>query len=298
MVFLLTILWSVMATIHAKDNGDVEVRIVAEIQKNGYTGESFTYTVRLISSSPDISEVRILKAPEFPKDVKMIRGVVRDYNPTPVKEKGKTYYSRTIIRNYFIPDTPGKFTVSEGQYVAFIPHVREIYQGFWGNRNIVEYEEMRLSSNSVSFKATALPASARDKEYSGCVGDFNIEGWFPPGKIYEGKEAYVVFKISGYGSLENLKLPNIYKIFSSGCHLKAIEQDDQQMQRDGRLFSEVTLTCRFMPERDDFEIDPLCIQFFNPEQKKYYDACSEALHWTQAPAKGKQAESTKDAIAV
>lgn len=275
-----------------------EVRIKAEISKSGFLGECLSYEVTLMSTDPDISNVRIIRSPEFPEGVTVIQGVVRNNRPERVEEKGKTYYCWTILRNFIIPSKSGKFTVTGGEYVVFIPHERMVYHDFWGPRRAVEYEEQRVDCKSVSFKVSPLPANKTGKEFSGCIGDFRIEGWFPPGKITPGNEAYAVFTISGYGSLEELKMPNIYKIFHKGCHMKEVEQNEERMQRDGKLYSEITLTCRFVADNDEFEIAPLCMLMFNPSTGKYEEVCSEALHWTNNSSEKKSSKPSNDAIAI
>lgn len=285
--------------VYSKSDSKPEVRIETEIKGSGYVGEAMEYIVRLISTSPEIANVQAVTAPKFPEGVKVIQGVARDNRPQKTEEKGKTLYNWTIMRYYLVPEGPGKFSVSAGKFVAFIPYIREINQGFWGWQRVMDYEEMELEGKAVSFKAKALPTKKEKMEFSDCVGDFKVEGWFPPGKILEGNEAIAVITISGFGSLENIKLPNLYKIFGDGCTLKQIEQDDHQMQRDGKLYSEVTLTCKFVADKANFKISPLCLLFFNPATGKYYETCSDELHWTETPSKTtKKTDYTKGAIEI
>lgn len=279
-----------------KSNGNPDIKICATVDKSGYVGEALVYEVLLTSDSPEISNVRVTKYPKFPEGVKVVQGIVNNQRPELKESKGKKYYSWTILRYFLIPEREGKMDVGDGNFVVFIPHEKIVSHPFWGVRHTVEYEEMVLSSKAVDFKVKKLPS---EKEgYAGCVGDFRIEGWFPPGKIYAGKEAYAVFTISGYGSLESLRLPNIYKLFDRGCKLKEVSREEETMQRDGKFFSEITLTCRFMPEEEEFEIAPLCLQFFNPERGKYYEVCSEALLWMQRQEEKKNKDHNKEAISI
>lgn len=284
--------------VDAKNNDVPDIRIISEIKKEGYLGESFTYEIKLVSSVPDIANVRVLRAPSFPSDFKVIEGIVKNSRPDAFKEKGNTFYSWTIGKYFLIPESTGKFTVSEGEYLVFIPHEKIVYHQFWGNRRVVDYEEVRIKTQAQTLKIKNLPDKVKPNDFSGCVGDFKVEAWFPPGNIVSGKESYVVFTISGFGNLESFRLPNIYNLFNKGCHLKNVERDDEMMQRDGMLYNEVTLTCRFIPEEDEFTIDPLCLMFFNPSSGKYYESCSEVLHWTPKSKEKKEKSTNKEAIAV
>lgn len=277
-IFLLAgIIIPVMAAPSA-DSPDISIS--AEVRSSGFVGEVFEYVVSLYSSSPDVSNVKLAQAPSMPGNLTSVRGVVQNSRPEKVDRKGKSLYRWTIERYFFIPKDAGKFNIGPSRYVVFIPYERIVNRGFWGNQRIIDYEEVSVECKGIDFKASALPAPKNGAAFSGCVGDFKIEGWFPPGRISPGRDAYVIFTISGYGSLENLKLPNIAKLFGNGCRLKEMEQDDNRSQRDGKLYTEITLTCLFTPEAHDFEINPLCIEFFSPSEKSYYSACSEALRWT------------------
>lgn len=281
----------------AKESEKVDVKIVATVDKEAYVGEAMEYEVTLMSTSPDISNVRVISAPDFTGDVTTIRGITQNTRPRKVEEKGKLYYCWTIMRNYLIPNSPGKVSIDGGKFLVFIPHEKVYYHDFWGSRRAVEYEEMPLQCNATSFKVKKLPSVPADSDFSGCVGDFRIEGWFPPGRIYPGNEAYVVFTVSGYGELSDLKITSLNKLFRTNCHLKEVERDEEQVQRDGRLFSKITLTCRFIPEEEEFEIDPLRLCFFNPETKKYYTVSSEPLRWEGMPEK-KTGRERRDAIEI
>lgn len=275
-----------------------EVKLTVEIQKSAYVGEAVAYEVKLLSTTPHITNVRVRKKIHFPAGLEVIEGAVNNRRPEIIKEKGKQYYCWTIIRNFVIPEKSGNYTIPASQFIAFIPYEKVVYHDFWGYSRVTDYEEIDLEGKSISFKVSDLPSAKEKENLSECTGDFKIEGWFPPGRIFAGKEAYAVFSISGFGSLENLKIPNLSKLFGKGCRLKNIERDDEMMQREGRLFSKIVLTCLFVPEEEDFEIDPLCLTFFNSETKKYYETCSEPLKGNGNSSGEKAKNHNKDAIAI
>lgn len=278
-------LWFSTARGAEKKETKIELSIESSITKAGFVGEALEYVVTLRSNVPNIADVKVAKAPQFPESVKVIKGVVRNQRPKEEVVKGETVYTWTILRDFIIPTEAGKLTISGAKYVAFVAKEKIVNDFFWGARRVVDYEEMQAESKAVTFKVDKLPEKNLPENFSGCVGDFSIEGWFPPGEIIIGREAIVVFTISGYGSLENLKLPNIAGIFNNGCSLREIEQNEELSQKDGRLFSEVTLTCRFTPNTEDGSIAPLKIGFFNPEKKSYETVESFTLHWDKAGRK-------------
>lgn len=298
MTRLLTVFITLCLSVSVASAADTpDIKITSEIKKSGYVGETFELVTTLVSSSPDISNVRILQQASFPDGIKVIKGIVRNSRPSQIKEKGKILYSWTVQREFIIPSKSGKFNIGEARYVAFIPHEKIVYQNFWGPRRIIDYEEVQVLCPAVSFKVNVLPA-ARPSDFTGCIGDFEVEAWFPPGRIQVGNEAIAIFKISGFGSLEDFKVPNLSKLFAAGCQLKEVDRNEEQSQKEGSLYNEVTLACRFIPTEYDFSISPLCVSFFSPTQNKYYSACSDALTHTDSGTPRKQLQISKDAIEI
>ncbi|MCH5214084.1 MAG: BatD family protein [Muribaculaceae bacterium] len=262
----------------AKTTGP-EISIEATIEKSAYVGEVLEYTVTLLSTEANIANVKIVKNNTFPREAKVINGATRNGRPQTVQKGGKTYYSWTIQKDYLIFDNPGKYTIDKAEYAVYIPHTKAVRDNFWGMRQYVEYEEVAATGNAVSFKVEQLPK----KGEGSCdgVGDFTVEGWFPPGAINVGSEAYCIFKISGEGYLSDLNISEIYKCFKENCQLKEVEPEEEFKQRNGMLWSEVTLVCKFIPQKADFKIEPFCLKFFSPDKKSYYDACSDTLEGSQ-----------------
>lgn len=257
----------------------INISVEASVEKSGYVGQCLEYVVKLKSNIPNIADIRLVKGSEFPSGLKIIKGFVSNQRPKEETVKGKKFYVWTISRNFILPSAAGKYTIPESKYIAFIPHEKIVKDYFWNNMRVVDYEEYPVTCNSINFKVENLPSKDKPDNFTGCVGSFTIEGWFPPGNIIIGREAVVAFTISGYGDLENLKLPNLSGIFKNGCNLKEIEQEEEKTQKNGKLFSEVTLICRFIPETEDGFISPLELTFFNPEKKKYETVSSFTLHW-------------------
>ena len=258
----------------------VDLFVEAAMPKSGFAGETSEYIVTLYSSSPDVADVRILDMPVFPESVTTLQGVVRNQRPSQVKIKGRTYYGWTILRMFITPSESGRVTVDGGKYLAYIGKERIVDDYFWGRRRVRDYDEYMVTGKSSEIKVNALPEFKMQGSFSGVIGEFSVEGWFPPGEIRVGSEAIAVFTISGFGLLEDLKMPDLTDLFTDGCRLREVSRDDEVSQKDGRLFSEVTLTCRFIPEDEDGVIGPLKICVYNPKEKRYEYVESFPLRWS------------------
>lgn len=286
-ILIICLLFTIPQICNAKTDSPHDISIIAEVAKTGFIGESFKYEVSLISSSGDISNVRFLSGGEISGDVEEINGIVNNTRPIQIEKKGKKYFKWIIARSFIIPKKMGKVSISSSKYVVYIPYETVVYHPFWGRQKKINYEELIVSCNPVEFKVNPLPGGEH-KDFCGSIGDFSIKAWFPPGEIFKSNDAYVIFSISGFGSLSDLKIPNISKLFHKNCRLKEVSQNEQQLQKDGKLYSEVILTCKFAPDEKDFEIDPLVLKFFNPESKKYYSTSSELLKWSTSASKANQ----------
>lgn len=262
----------------AKEN-KIDIFTEAALVKSCVVGETVEYIVTLYSSSPDVADVTVRKTPGFPAELEVAYGAVRNVRPSEVSVKGKTYYSWPVLRCFVTPKQTGKFSIKGGEFVAVLRKGVVVNDYFWGPRRTYTYEEKTADCRDSEIKVNPLPERHRPADFSGCVGDFNIRGWFPPGEIVAGNEAIVVFTVSGFGSLEGLEIPNISAAFSEGCRLRGIEREDEVSQRDGRLFSETTLVCRFLPENETGEIGEFSLVFYNPETETYETVSSLPLSW-------------------
>lgn len=274
-----------------KKDSPPEIKIQATANKTGFVGEAITYEVSLLSTSREVANVKVIKPTLVSDDLILIKGVSHSNSPEIIEDKGKKYYKWVIQRDFLIPKLPGKTTVGGASYLVFLPVEKIVNHPFWGITRSVEYDEIPAVSNSIELKISSLPDNSKKNFFVGCVGDFTVKAWFPPGRIYAKTDAYVVFSVSGYGSLKNFKVPNLNKLFTNNCHLKEVSQNEEQIQRNGRLYSEIVLTCKFVPEDNEFEISPLDLTFFSPESKKYYTVSTETLKWESSPTQNSNYKS-------
>lgn len=284
-LFSLVCVLMAVLSVNAKSNSEApELKLKVEVDKEGYVCQPIEYRVCLISNTPNIQDVRPLREMSVTPQCQVIRGSVANQKPEISETKGSKTYKWTVLRSFVIPGKAGKYEIAAGDFIAFIPVERLVNDFFWGTRRIIDYEEIPLSCEKATFKVSALPKNTPEN-FSDGVGEFSVEGWFPPGAIHLESPAIVVLKIEGYGNLENLKLPNVARSFVNGCSLQNIEQNDAISQRNGSLYSEVTLTCTFIPHSDDGEIDPVSFIFFNPSTKKFQTVSSKPLKWNSNQVK-------------
>lgn len=281
-LFYLTLFLCLCLKVSAKsenEEGEPLLKLEASFERDGYEGETMVYQITLLSSTPNVSNVKIKNAPVFPPGCRVMDGGTGINDMEEVSIDGKTFFKWIILKDYVTPHMIGKNTISRSRFLVFMPKDMVTYNNnSGGSRRVMEYDERLVECNSVDFKIKELPSAKKaGGSFCGCVGDFNIEASFVDEQFKKGEEALVVFKISGAGNLKDIWIPNLSNAFGSGCRLLEVVQNCQNTLNDSQLYSDYTITCKFIPEKKEFEIKPLTLVFFNPETKTYYKVGSENL---------------------
>lgn len=275
------------ANASAAKRDEVKVEVRAEAPRSCFVGETVTLTVTLISDTPDIANVSLSSEPDYSAASAVVPGRVSG-NPQEVEKRGKRSYRWTIARYFVTFDHPGKVKVGEARYIAYQPVRQVVDDLFWGPQTRVSYREIPAECKGVEINVKALPEKGRPENFSGAVGDFDIEGWFPPGQIYVGSEAVAVIEVTGFGSLKGVAVPDISKAFRNGCRLRGAESSDEISQRDGRLHSTLRLTCSFIPEDPDGEISEIPFCYFDTRTGQYRTVTTNILKWTEGDREPKR----------
>lgn len=258
----------------ATDRGE-SLSISVDCPKTVYVGQAVPYSLELFSTSPNIGRFNVLKSPSF-GDLKIYRGSVSSVGSRK-KHDGKEQNCWNVALDFIVPDTPGSFTISGGDYVASIGKEVVVDDFFWGSYRSMEYDQKRISAPDHRLKVKELPKAPAD--FSGAVGHFKVECWLPPGKVSKDIKAVAVVKISGEGILSDSMAPDLMRKFGDSCRLLSVSPSSQMIQRDGKLCSELILECEFTPNSNSGSIPPIGFTYFDTEKGKYITSESDAVHW-------------------
>ena len=131
---------------------------------------------------------------------------------------------------------------------------------------------LTVATDPVELTVLALPAEGKPADFSGLVGDFQMESRMQPTRLKAGESATLTVEINGKGNIQripDIDLPELPFARTYGDQpLLETQQDDQGI--GGRK----TMKWAVVPQQaGQFEIPVLKLSFFNPETANY-----EVLH--------------------
>jgi hypothetical protein len=148
---------------------------------------------------------------------------------------------------------------------------------------------LTVATKPIELKVLALPEAGKPADYSGLVGNFQMESRLQPTRLKVGESATLTVQISGKGNIHripDIDLPELPFARTYGDQpLLETKQDDQGVG------GKKTMKWALVPQKEGrFEIPVLKLSFFNPDTENY-DVLRTSVHTlsvlpgtTQAPA--------------
>lgn len=276
-----------------KKKNDSQIFIKTELSsKNCYCGEALTLSVYLYSQTRNFQYVEPVSVPEV-KNGKVCMILPVDVSSERIAKVtiGKNeYYKILLLRYVIVPEVEGKFEFSAPSFNAGVINQILKKDPFWGEYVTQNIENKVCAGSEVSFNVKKLPEYKGEQQFSGCVGDFTINAYLPPGNINRGTEATFVVEIEGNGMLpEDIKI-DLKSAFGKSARLRSVSENRDRSYRDGTLYSEIEYVCEFYPEgEDEFELKSVDFVFFNPYTGKYQKNSTSLIKETYSEKKKSQA---------
>lgn len=272
---------------------DDKPEIVTRISNNSpYCNEPVVIDTYLYSRHADIQYVEPLSLP-YPQEngentrflifpVETDRGVFKE-------QVGKEILFKVNVSKFvLIPLEAGKLVLPAPSFKIGIPHKVLRSDPFWGDYVAYDVENIECEGKGSAIKAKKLPDYKGEGKFSGCVGDFTISAYLPPGRITHKNEATFVVEIEGTGWIPDDSMPEVRNAFGKTAKLRSVSENRNRSLRESNLYSELELVCEFIPEGEtEFEIGPVEFVFFNPSSGKYQTIYSETVRDTYSGKKTK-----------
>lgn len=240
-------------------------------EDNIYVGAPVCFSVRLLSTNPEIDFVRPLTHPEFTGfDVRRypMARTNRYSHITREKYDGEMYYAVWLEDIVLIPKESGSFTIESGDYIVGINEYEVFSDPFWGTVRRAVPEEYPVKGTKIKLKVKNLPGKA-PAGFSGAVGEFNISASVPRSAT-KGNQGTVYIQISGEGDLSGVEIPDLMSKFPASLGIKSVSQNVDSYLEDGNILSRLTFECTFSPLADEnVVISEIPFVYFNPRTKKY-----------------------------
>ena len=184
---------------------------------------------------------------------------------------GKIYDTHVIREDLLFPQQAGSLTVDplELSVVAQImmePRRQSVIDDFFGGPNVQEVRR-NLSTKAVPITVRELPAGA-PADFSGAVGDFQMELVAPPAEVVANSAFTVGIKISGSGNLPQVQAPKLS--LPSSFEQYNVKTTESFNHTAGGIYGyrqfEYPVIAR---AAGDYDLAPIEFTYFNPRLGTY-----------------------------
>lgn len=252
-----------------------DLHLVAEISKaNPYLNEAITVVYKLyFSPETSISGFRVLDNPNFADfwsqniDNNQIQVLEGTYQGKP--------YLYTILRNTLLyPQKTGEIQI-EPLSLDVQLQVATNRRDFFG-RPLMTRTNRTMSSVSRTLKVKPLPTEGQPANFSGAVGQFNLNVKSNKTKLDARESLELTVEISGTGNLKLFKPPAI----TSPTTFEVYEPEfkDRVTTTQAGMRGTISESYTIVPQfQGDYTIDPVIFSYFDPKTGTYKTITSGEL---------------------
>jgi len=178
---------------------------------------------------------------------------------------GGIRYAKYVIKQLIIdPIKTGSVTIP-----AFNVQVNVITDGFGGFGGFFSSTRpMYIRTQAKELTVTPLPLEGRPKDFSGVVGELQLEGSYTREEVEFGDSLSLLVKASGSCNLDGLK-----RIFTGnvpGFAVYETQKNAAESVKDGQYYAEKEFEVIMVPQKTGtIEVAPVAIAYFNPVTGKY-----------------------------
>lgn len=234
-----------------------------EIEKRKfYVGEQVPITVNVYVSSRTL--LRRVGLIELPKDNFAIQRFPIQGNDQTVEMSGQIFRS-IVYKSTLTALKPGKFTLGPATS-EIILEVPTAEGGFFFQQ---EQRRFNPQSNEIELEVLPLPAEGRPKDFTGVVGDFEIDLSADPTSLSVGDPIAVEISITGSGNFDAITSPPLTK--SEGWKLYPPRRYDMGNSdtETGEPHHQVGFSQVLIPQQPVSEIPSYEFNYFSPTKKQY-----------------------------
>lgn len=237
-------------------------------RNNTIEGDLLIYEVTLFTPNPNIAGVELSKNPFF--DNLPASRSAADHSLAETERDGFTFYNVVIDRFFVSSDFAGKHKFKGGEYKVGYNRQVQMEDPFWGPYVANSVEVLELSAPDVILSVSKLPSKGMPDNFSGAVGDFNVEVELPSEELSENEEAYAIVTVMGRGDLSKAGLPDVRGIFPENLQFKSMTENRSHFVKDGEIMSEIEIECTFTPHAEGQYVLQGCeFVFYDPDKKRY-----------------------------
>ena len=237
---------------------------------NIYVGEMIPIDIKVYGLLIDELQVPVLKSEGFVIGVQAQGARSRE-------QVGNNIYNVYTFPTSISPAKAGALTLGPAEAAMLIrvqqPNRRrgDIFEEMLGS---YQRKQITARSDTVAINVMPLPTQNRPQNFSGAVGNFQIQASAAPTNVSVGDPITLSIQIQGRGSLDSLKLPDFgWKDFTFYQPNTTVTNADRLGLQGTKYFDQVVI-----PQRAGIAaIPPITFSFFDPEARVYKTIARPAI---------------------
>ncbi|MGQ9730418.1 MAG: BatD family protein [Candidatus Zipacnadales bacterium] len=238
---------------------DVFVRLETDKQR-AYVGEQILLTFSIFYAT------RLRSLEYQPAGTKGFRTHPLPSPPDQWETIGGRRYAVKRELKLLYPTAPGKHTIT--------PASVQFTTSFW------EPSPTTLSTNAIEIVVSRLPEASQPENFSGVVGELNVEARVDQSRIKIGEAATLTVEVTGWGNLDTMKAPQI-KLPSGLRQYQSSEQRKftpvpyhNGYRMEGKLLFEYVIVPTTV---GSINVPPVSVAYFDPHDARYQTARSSSI---------------------
>ncbi|MFV0530499.1 MAG: BatD family protein [Flavobacteriales bacterium] len=266
--------------------------LVTATNLSPYVGEEILISLRILSKDYNVlHRLRESKLNRFKNftttDYPIKKTAIEQEN-----YQGDVYYSRIITQKIIVPQQIGQIAIEPFQLE--FPFLIETDQRDFFGRLVSRYVWTKINSNSLIFNVKPLPEANKPENFSGAVGDFNLNVFTDKTRLNAGESVQFDVEVSGKGdfkmvNIPQLSLPSELEIYDPNAYESVVLT---QEGHKGKISKSYIVVPQY---KGDYEIPVLEFSYFNPKTSEYETKTSPktVLHIINGSEKPKNDPSKK-----
>lgn len=254
------------------ENPDEKIRknlfLRAEVSKTEcYVGENLMAAFKAYTRLH--TDLRVVQRPSL-SGFSVIE-MVDTYNSRAETEKynGINYSTHLIRKVQLFALRPGDFTLEAAEVEGVVrltkPKQETAFKRIFGSNKLIR--ELQLKTPPVNIKVKPLPEKGQPENFSGAVGQFNIDLRIKDSVVKQYQPVISELIISGAGNIALITDPEIKWPVNNVPDPKVIESiNHYQFPLAGSKVFEYRLSSR---DTGNFTIPPIAFNYFDPQKKEY-----------------------------
>ena len=185
--------------------GEDQLAVIAESdQESVFVGQQIRVTYRLFTKVP-IMGVQVDEDPPLPGFWVEEVTLPQNLQPQQTTRNGERWFSVALKQRILFPTRAGKLEIPP---LTFSMAVRMTTGDPFDSLFARASEPLSRATNSIEIDARALPARGRPTDFSGAVGEFDLEATLNRSEVEAGEAVSLMLTLAGQGNLRSISEPS------------------------------------------------------------------------------------------